>query len=522
MKFSEFRLLAAFFLLFAIQSCKRDEPTSWQPDVLAPLAYGKLTLNQMLVDSIYQADNAGLWHVVVNEDLTNFDLDSLIEIPDTTIARDFPIYIFGAIAQGFTLVFPTSRQVELDLPTAQLKHIRMKGGRLKYKIESPVDGILNCTINFPGLTLNGASQSILIQTTPPDSQAFSITEGFLDLAGLELSMTGQSGFSFNRFVYQVGVVVAPDAPTPASVGLADEFRFELTFEDAQIDYARGYFGQHVFSFDEQVDFDAFSSIPAAVFDINGASTTFSLRNAIGVDAQMNFNQISNWNNTNQTEVNLQNSTLFNTINLSRAQDNGGSVNESLYTAELNSSNSNLDAFLENLPNSIRVKGDLRVNPLGNVSTSNDFIYIDNSLKADLQMDIPLRIGIQNLVLSDTIALSDSEQDIPVEGKLMLWVKNGFALEATAGLYALHADGRELIASNLRLSPAISGENLDSTIPTETWIEIPITDALLQAKDLLIEVALQTPDGAGPVGLYANQAIDFKLLVNGTYSIEYGQ
>jgi hypothetical protein len=198
------------------------------------------------------------------------------------------------------------------------------------------------------------------------------------------------------------------------------------------------------------------------------------------------------------------------------------VNESLYAVELNSSNSNLDAFLENLPNSMRVKGDLRINPLGNVSTSNDFIYIDNSLKADLQMDIPLRIGIQNLVLTDTIALSDSEQDIPVEGKLILWVKNGFALEATAALYALHADGRELIADNLRISPAISGQNLDTTMPAETWIEIPITDALLQANDLLIEVALQTPNGAGPVGLYANQAIDFKLLVNGTYSIQYGQ
>jgi hypothetical protein len=523
MKFSEFRLLAAFFLLFAIQSCKRDEPTTWQPDVRAPLAYGKLTLDQLLVDSIFEVDNEGLWHVIVDQDLTDFDLDSLVEIADTTIVKLYPIYTFGSITQGLTLVLPTPQQVTLNHPTAQLKSIRMKGGKLKYKIQSPIEGYLNCTVSLPGLTLNGVPQSIYLQTTPPPvNQSFSLTEGFIDLDGLELSMTGQTGVSFNRVVYQIGVVVAPDAPIPASVSLGDQIRVELTFEDPQIEYARGYFGQHVFSFDEQVNFDAFASIPEAVFDLNGASTTLSLSNAVGVDAQMDFEQISNWNEAHQTEVNLQHSSLFNAINLSRAQDNGGWVNETHYTAELNSSNSNLDSFLENLPNNIRIKGDLRVNPLGNVSTSNDFIYTDNSLKADLRMDIPLRIGIQNLILSDTIALSESEQDIPVEGKLVLWVKNGFALETIADLYVLRDDGRELIANDLRLSPATSGPDLVSTIPTETWIDIPITDALLQAKDLYIEVALQTPDGAGPVGLYANQAIDFKLLVEGTYMIQYGE
>ena len=163
-----------------------------------------------------------------------------------------------------------------------------------------------------------------------------------------------------------------------------------------------------------------------------------------------------------------------------------------------------------------------MNPLGNISASNDFLYTNNAINADLRMDIPLRIGIQNLILTDTIALSDSERELPVEGKLLLWIKNGFALEANVSLYALSNDGRDLIASDLRLLPAIAGGDPASFIPVETWLEIPISDALLQANDLLIEVALQTPDGAGPVGLYANQAIDFKLVVDGNYSIQYGK
>ena len=487
----------------------------------APLAYGRLTLNQLLVDSIFQQDEEGLWHVIVDQNLTNFDLDSLAEIPDTTFKLAYPLYVVGPVAQGQTVV-SANQQVTINHPTAQFKQVRMKAGKLKYNVLSEVEGYLNCTVTIPGLTLNSVSQSISFQTTPPEGQHYSNTQGYFDLAGLDLSLTGQTGFSFNRLAYQFGVTVAPDASIPATVGIGDSILVEISFEDPQIDYALGYFGQHLFSFDEEVDFDAFSSIPEAVFDLNGASTTFSIRNAVGVDVQMDFNQISNWNENQQTQVNLQHTTLFSPINISRAQDNGGYVSETEYAVSLNAGNSNLDEFLENLPNKIRIEGDIRVNPLGNISASNDFLYTNNAINADLRMDIPLRIGIQNLILTDTIALSDSERELPVEGKLVLWIKNGFALDASVSLYALSNEGRDLITSDLRLLPAIAGGDADSFIPVETWLDIPISDALLQANDLLIEVALQTPDGAGPVGLYANQAIDFKLMVDGNYSIQYGK
>ncbi len=522
MKFPRLRIFIACLALLFLQSCKRDEPTSWDPDVRAPLAYGRLTLGQLLVDSIFQQDEEGLWHVIVDQKLTDFDLDSLAEIPDTTIVLPpNTLFFVGSVAQGQTIV-SSNQQITLNHPTAQFKQVRMKGGKLKYKIRSPVEGYLNCTVTVPGLTLNGVAQSIAFQITPPDGQPYSTTEGYFDLAGLDLSLTGQTGFSFNRLAYQFGIVVAPDAPIPATVSVGDQIQVEITFEDPQIDYARGYFGQHLFSFDEEVDFDAFSSIPEAAFDLNGASTLFSIRNAVGVDAQMDFSQITNWNENQQTQVNLQHTSLFNPINLSRALDNGGLISESEYAVTLNAGNSNLDAFLENLPNKIRIQGDLRVNPLGNISASNDFIYTNNALNADLRMDIPLRIGIQNLILSDTIALSDGERELPIEGKLVLWIKNGFALDANVRLYALRNDGRDLIASDLHLLPAIPGGDEASFIPVETWLDIPITDALLQANDLFIEVTLETPDGSGPVGLYASQVIDFKLLVDGNYSIQYGK
>jgi hypothetical protein len=474
-----------------------------------------------LVDSIFQLDEEGLWHVIVNQNLTNFDLDSLAEIPDTTFRVAYPLYFVGAVAQSQTVV-SSNQQVTINHPTAQFKQVRMKSGRLKYNVLSEVEGYLNCTVTIPGLTLNNVPQSINFQVTPPEGQPYSITEGYFDLAGLDLSLTGQSGLSFNRLAYQFGVVVAPDAPIPATVGVGDSILVDITFEDPQIEYARGYFGQHLFSFDEEVNFDAFSSIPQAAFDLNGASTQFNIQNAVGIDAQLDFNEISNRNANQQTQVNLQHNSLFNPINLSRAQDNNGSVTPTNYAVSLNAGNSNLDEFLENLPNKIRIQGDLRVNPLGNISASNDFIYTANALNAGLIMDIPLRIGIQNLILSDTIALTDSERDLPVEGKLVLWIKNGFALDAKVSLYALHNDGRDLIASDLRLLPAIAGIDAATFTPVETWLDIPISDALLQANDLYMEVALQTPDGVGPVGLYANQSIDFKLLVDGNYSIQYGK
>ncbi len=523
--FSRWLCLSGFFLL-AITSCKRTEPTSWDADVEAPIAHGRLSLANILSDSLLTADETGLWHILLDENLTDFDLDSIVQIPDTIITKNYPLFVIGDFPQGFALPISPTQEIRIQLPSVQLKEVHMSGGQLKYRLHSPIDGYLNCTFSIPGLTSNGVPQSIMVHTEPPAANEEFVAEGILDLSGLELDLTGESGTSFNRIEAAFTVVVDSQAPEPAHVSGGDVLELELQFIDPQVSYARGFFGTHAYALDENIDFSAIANMPDGLLNLDGTTMQFSIRNAVGVDAQIDFDEISNWNENTQTGVALQYAPLYSSINITRAEDQGGFVQAYEYNYDLNSTNSNLDVFLENLPSRFNLQGDVQINPLGNVSDANDFIYTSDALQARMKMDIPLRLGMQNLHISDTLYLSNSAQDIPLDGNLMLWMKNGFPVEASVSLYVIENGERISLGEQLLVPAATPTSVISSPTPSQTWLEIPVTPELLakvnEANPLLIDVQLQTPGAPNPVGLYANQFIDFKLMVDGTYLIQYGE
>ena len=520
------RILSAMLCLMALASCNRREATSWDADLSGPIAYGRLSLEQIVADSLLQADETGLWHLVFDESLTDFELDSIVEIPDTTIVKEYPLFLVGDFPPGFTVPIAPTQQITIQHPNVQLKNVRMKGGKLKYRLRSPVDGYLNCTFTIPGLTRDGVSQSIVLATEPPQAAQEFVTEGELDLAGLELDLTGESGSSFNRIAATFSVVVDPDAPQSANVSPGDVIDFELQFQDPKVSYARGYFGAHSYSLNEIVDFSALANMPDGILNLEQTSMEFSIRNAVGVDAQIDIAEISNYNQLTQTSVALEHPTLFEPLNITRAQDNGGIVDAFEYNFNVNSSNSNLDAFFENLPSQFQLQGEVTNNPLGNVSDGNDFVYTDDALQAGFRVDVPLKIGLQNIHLADTLFLTNAAPDIPLNGKLLLWISNGYPVETSVSLYIIENGQRVTLAEGMLINSATPSSTPNAPVAAESWIEIETTESTLsklnEENPLLIDVVLHTPGAPTPVGLYANQFIDFRLIVDGTYTLQYGE
>ncbi len=526
MKFSTLRVIVPMLWLLMLASCSRREPTTWDSELSGPIAFGRLSLEQLVADSLMQADESGLWHLIFDESLTDFELDSIIQIPDTTIVKSYSLFVVGDFAPGFTLPIAPTQQITIQHPTAQLKQVRMKSGQLKYRLRSPVDGNLKCVFTIPGLTLNDVPQSIQIITQPPQNGDDFVTEGFIDLAGLELDLTGESGSSFNRIAATFSVVVDPESSQPATISPGDAIDFEMQFADPRVSYARGFFGTHYYDLNEQVDFSALANMPDGVLNLEETSMKFTIRNAVGVDAQIDFAEISNYNQLTQTSVSLEHPTLFNPLNITRAQENNGAVNAYEYDYEVNSSNSNLDAFFENLPTQFQVQGDVTINPLGNVADGNDFIYTDDALQAGFKMDIPLKLGMQNIHLADTLLLTNAAPEIPLDGSLLLWLKNGYPVEATVSLYIIENGQRINLAYNKKIEAAVPSNIPNTPTPSESWLEIEANEVLIaklnQDNPLLIDVVLHTPGAPVAVGLYANQFIDFRLIVDGTYTLQYGE
>ena len=70
-------------------ACKREEATTWVTGIKAPLAKGSLSISDLLPEEYLYADADQRWHFRIEKNLTDFQIDSLVEIPDTTIHKAF-------------------------------------------------------------------------------------------------------------------------------------------------------------------------------------------------------------------------------------------------------------------------------------------------------------------------------------------------------------------------------------------------------------------------------------------------
>ena len=512
------RILTYSITTMLVFSCKRDERTIWQTDVALPLAQGKITIDQLVADSLLQSDETGLWHLIVDRNLTDFNLDSLVEIPDTTIRKNFDIPLLGGpfLLPPNTTIISQSENNTLNLNQVQLKQIKLKSGSLQYAIKSYVNGFLYCKYNLPGVTLNNTAAIIETTTQPASDASPFIYSGSIDLAGYTIDLTGINGNQFNKIVSQILLKVAPDAPSSAQVFGDDSVVVELRFVEPKVAYAKGYFGEHLYELNEQIDLGESINLPTGSLQIEHAEMKLNIINSVGADAQLKINELSSFNTGNSQLVDLNFAPIQNYINITRALDVVGQVSSTEYLYEINPTNSNILPFIENLPDKLNVDAIVKINPLGDISSGNDFIYTDNALKALIQLEVPLSVGMNNLMLRDTLILSNDALDLKANGKLILDINNSFPLNAVIKVDLINNENQ--FSSNLLLSgvvyPAILTAQPGTTIPVSSQIQIPISQSLIDqiksSNRIVVTASLNTPGYPETVGIYRDYFLAFRL------------
>ena len=108
-----------------------------------------------------------------------------------------------------------------------------------------------------------------------------------------------------------------------------------------------------------------------------------------------INQLRSIKTSPPNVVTLNAGNLLQSINIGRAGKTNNSSNPVFpwfKQINVNSTNSNLNPFLQNLPNYLGYSVQAIINPLGNISAGNDFAYYGRGLKVTADVDIPLALS----------------------------------------------------------------------------------------------------------------------------------
>jgi hypothetical protein len=341
------------------------------------------------------------------------------------------------------------------------------------------------------------------------------------LEDFEFDLTGASGTSFNRVFVDAAVSVAVDAPTAAIVQGQDSVVVELSFIEAVVEYANGYFGQHTYVINEQEDVFAGVNVPQGQLNLEEATFLLNIKNNIGADARLNLNSISSNSSNGNVELNFAPFQL--PMLLTRALDDGWSVSPTILSYNVNQGNSNLTQWIGNLPSQFSLQGNLQLNPLGNISGSNDFIYTENPIELDYEIRIPLRFATESVLLSDTL---DIQADIAEDffGALEILVTNEYPFAIGVDLILLNNITNEefIVAMNQEVRAGIQQPNSASVIPMGSLLSFPVNEVIYSKLKsdhrMIIRGRINTPNYPGPVGLYNFYKMTYAAILRGEYGV----
>lgn len=521
-------------LLF-FQSCKYDlGNASWDTDLVAPLAKGRLRLRNIIPDSLLNTNADGSLRFIYERDLVGLPLDSLLRLPDTPIVKSLSVpFDYSPVPPGLDFsqlpgldaILNTS--TKLNLKDAKVTYIRVKSGKIQVKVSNKLPTIIVMTFSLPKATKNGVAFQVLKDIPAAPSGGSSTFDTLIDLSNYEVDMKGLQGTSYNTFITYFTAKTDPNGPGVSLQANNEFLKIETTLLDLVPDYAKGFMGsQHTVIGPEEKGIEPLSQLVSGSLLLDSIKMDLELKNGVGADAKISIYQLEGRNTFNGNTVALNHSIIGNPINVTRAQDLFIGSNPSVYTYSINNSNSNLKDFIQNLPGYFKYNVDVWLNPLGNVSSGNDFIYYNSDISAKLKIELPLTFNVNNLAMVDTLDFNVSSDilDHFKAGTLKVYAINGFPLEAQAQLTLLDENYTPLdsLLSPNTLEAAQLGSDLKVIQKKTSWLNFPVSTAkaeyVKRAKFVKLKLRFHSPIPNQLIKLYDSYDIEVKIIADITYEI----
>lgn len=520
-------LLALPLLVGFMTSCRKEfKSPSWDVNLNAPLLYSDMGIEDVVPDSLIQVNADNSINLVFDQKFFSYGIDSVVKLPDSVITENYFSPFTSTFPAGGT-IFSSTENNRLTLNDAELTAIHLQHGYIDYKITSTVNDPVEVSYAITTAIQHGGPLAISVEVPAAPSGGTFIKTGTYDLEGAQLDLTGILHNSVNA--YQTKFTVK--APAGSGVNVAagtSTISIEIKFRDMIPSYARGYFGHIVdeTALEEQ-SFDFFKNINTATLDLSQVDAKLYISNGLGADARIRIDTVQALNTNTGSDVLLSHAIMGQNVNINRAQDLAYAALPYDYSVDVTSSNSNIEPFLESLPDKLRYKLNVELNPLGNVSGHTDFLYPNSRVEAGMHLDIPLNLIAANLTLTDTLDfnLDDYDQGGKIlKGRMKFNVVNGLPLAANLEVIMLDENNMQigylLGPVNIDGNPASTSFSEGFAVYQTLYSELTEENlnAAYRSRKLVIRATFNTVPASTFVSIYNTQRFKTQISVQADYRI----
>ncbi len=517
----------AFITLCALTlSCgKKLEVPGWEVNLDAAVITSDMGIEDIIPDSLLQVNPDNSVNLVYSNNFFNYGIDSLLTVPDSTIKDSF-IAIISTVVPPNSTIFTNTDNNDYVLNDVELIRLILKQGFIDYTVKSTVTDTMVLIYSITTGTISGTPITITVTIPPGNTTTPAVVNGTFDMANADMDLTGALHNTVNAYQTKLTVKTGPGTVSTSLTALSSKVSFYAKFRDMIPKYVKGYFGNFIENTGLQIsNFDFIKNIDGATLDLAQVNTNLYITNGLGADARIIIDTFMAVNSKLGTEIQLTHSDVGRYININRATDMIWYAQPWNYSSAINSSNSNIESMIELIPDQIKYKIGVELNPNGNISANSDFLYENSRVSAGLDINIPLQLMASGLNIADTVKFDLNSYDQNgkiIQGKVKFNVINGIPLNAV--LSAIMLDENNMVIGTLIGPVTINGNTTSSpTTPGTQNSQVIIADltadnieTAYRAKKLIIKSSFATSPTGSFVNLYTTQRFKTQISIQVDY------
>ena len=429
-----------------------------------------------------------------------------------------------------------------------LSEMKVKEGSVNVEFFSSINDTIFFSYKIPSASIGGVPFQIDTFVPPaPIGEKVSLIYSY-PFKGYDLNMRGfgienqlnvdlnQNGHldadTVNTIVQQlVGKIKSKNQMVTLALG--DTFYVNAGLRGIVPSYVLGYVADETMKVGPStVGMSVFDKYQSGALKMEDLNVSLEVKNGFGVKLKVDAQNISARNSKTGQTVVLNNAETSASIMLDKALDPfvNGDITYSTKLISLNKSNSNIKDFMEIFPNQLNYQMTAQLNPdLPSIpyqtvlATPPNFVYSATGLEATMNVEIPLSLMADSLLLADTMdfSLAKSDQSERLNSaKFTLIVENGFPFSTNITIYMLDATLQKmdsLFVNGLIAAGTVAqvgGEWKVSEKTTSTIVfDVPAAkiENLFNTKKLLVLADFNTAQPKTDFAkIYSDYAIDFKL------------